>query len=116
MRSPQYIREVMAGLPAVSVEAAVAFLADPSVERLPTHLASFLEAYRPPGSPPLEGVPDRETRLRAQLGLDSLALTEALIKLDELLDIHTETSEAAELTTWGELVDFLGSRLPEPVR
>lgn len=50
-------------------------------------------------------------RLKEDLGLDSLALTEMAFKLDDLFGIAIETRDVAGLGTIGELKAFLQRRL-----
>ncbi len=51
-------------------------------------------------------------RLDEDLGLDSLALTEALLVLEDDLAISIPDSVQARLRTFGDLVDVVASQLP----
>jgi len=112
MKSPQQIREAMTGLSESSISAALAFAAAPDRKHLETCVLGFLEGYRPKGSPTLIAPPLPGTRLREDLGLDSLSMAEALFKVDEVFDVPIESSEAVGLDTWSELISFLEEKLP----
>ena len=51
--------------------------------------------------------------MKEDLGLDSLALAEAMFKIEELFEIRIENAELAEVTTLGEARDLLVSKLDQ---
>jgi acyl carrier protein len=105
------IRAQLAGFPEAAVLAVLALQQDWSPARLQTATLAILEFYLPRHArKSLADVPDG-TRLREDLGVDSLALAEATFKLDELLGVPIETREAAHLKTTGELHAFLAAKL-----
>ena len=74
---------------------------------LPGVIAFHLPSGKPAPREPLGGA----TRLREDIGLDSLALTEMAFKLEELIGVRIEIREVSNLTTVGELIAFLESKL-----
>ncbi len=113
MKSPQEIRDAMTGLSESSIAAALAFAAAPDRNHLESCVLGFLEGYRPKGSPTLIAPPLPDTRLREELGIDSLSMAEALFKVDEVFDVPIESSEAVDLETWADLISFLEKKLQQ---
>jgi acyl carrier protein len=110
-KSPDQIRLELAGFPALAVEAALRFRALRRLEDLDQIIAGSIALYRPKASQfPLEAL-SGETRLREELGLDSLTLTEMVFKFDEMLGVPIDTREAMHIQTFGELTEFLRLKL-----
>ena len=74
---------------------------------LPGMFAFHLPSGKPPPSEPL---PD-EMRLREDIGLDSLALTEMAFKVEELIGVRIEVREVSGITSVGGLLAFLENKL-----
>ena len=74
---------------------------------LPGMIAFHLPSGKPPPREPLSD----ETRLREDLGLDSLALTEMAFKIEELIGVRIEIREVSSITSVGGLLVFLESKL-----
>lgn len=70
-------------------------------------LFAFLGFFLPAGTTPRTGEVRSDLRLREDLGLDSLALAEAMFKLEELIDIRVENAELAEITTLSDATRLL---------
>jgi acyl carrier protein len=68
------------------------------------HLATELEVPRERIAP--------ETRFREDLDADSLDLYELVMELEDRYGIRVSEEEAAEITTVGDAVDFVTSRVP----
>jgi len=107
------IRKVMAGMPKPVVEAALRFRASGNYDLLAPLITEAIAIYRPKNHVYSIEVPPPETRLRENLGLDSLALTEMAFMFDELFGIPIEIREVAGILTFGQLHAFLRSKLAE---
>ncbi|MFT5467446.1 MAG: acyl carrier protein [Verrucomicrobiales bacterium] len=77
-------------------------------------LFGILAFYLPPGTKPPETQPSGETRLRDDLGLDSLSLAEAMFKIEELFDVLVDNSEIAEVHTLADARRLLVEKLEKP--
>ena len=77
-------------------------------------LFGILLFYRPPGTEPPEGEPSGETRLREDLGLDSLSMSEAMFKIEELFDISIDNAELAMVATISDARRLLLEKLSHP--
>lgn len=111
MKPDDALRSDLAGFPEAAVESVLRFAREGGREALVAMVRGVLAFYLPRGAAiDLAAVP-REARLREDLGLDSLALSEAVFKLDDLTGVPFETGDAARLRTLGEVEDFLADRL-----
>lgn len=110
-KSEGQLREEMRGFPPAAIDEVMDLREHFDSGRLRKAMLGVLAFYLPRGvARPDAGVPD-ETRLREDMGVDSLTLAEAAFKLDELLGVAIETRETAELKTIGDMHTFLCSKL-----
>ena len=110
-KSEARIREELAGFPAGTAGAVLRFRECGTSEALRAMLPGMIAFHLPSGKPPpREPLPD-EMRLREDIGLDSLALTEMAFKVEELIGVPIEIREVSSISTVGELLAFLGNRL-----
>lgn len=113
MKPDDALRSDLAGFPEAAVESVLVFSRQGGRDALVAMVRRVLAFYLPRGAATdLTTVP-RAARLREDLGLDSLALSEAVFKLDDLTGVPFETSDAARMRTIGEVEDFLAERLLE---
>jgi acyl carrier protein len=110
-KSEACIREELVGFGAATVEAVLRLRECGTPDALRAVLPGMIAFHLPRSKrPPLEPLPD-EMRLREDIGLDSLALTEMAFKLEELIGVPIEIREVGGITTVGGLLDFLESKL-----
>lgn len=74
-------------------------------------LYGILFFFRPAGSEKQNEHPSGQTRLREDLGLDSLAMMEAMFKIEELFDISIDNSELVETETIADARCLLEGKL-----
>jgi acyl carrier protein len=110
-KSPDQIRVELAGFPAEAVDAALRFRGERRFADLDDAVTASMRLYVPRGSPFPYNTLSAQTRLREDLGIDSLSLTEMVFKFDELLGVPIETREAAHIQTVGQLHEFLRAKL-----
>jgi acyl carrier protein len=110
-KSEARLREELVGFNATTVEAVLRLRECGTTESLRAVLPGMIAFHLPRSKrPPPEPLPD-EMRLREDIGLDSLALTEMAFKLEELIGVPIETREVGGITTVGELLGFLENKL-----
>ena len=101
------IREELAGFTPATVEAVLRLREGATREALRAILPGMIAFHLPSGKPPLPEPLRDEMRLREDLGLDSLALTEMAFKIEELLGVRIEVREVSGIASVGELLAFL---------
>jgi acyl carrier protein len=99
------------GYPDPTITAAKALRTASSTSDIEKFLLALLSFFLPAGSSPLALSPRSDLLLREELGLDSLALSEAMFKIEELFDIRVENSELAELKTLADARHLLTDKL-----
>jgi acyl carrier protein len=109
-RSATPLHEVLAGFPAITVNLVLRFKLTGARADLDAAMRSLLEFYLPARNAQSLTTAPLETRLREDLGLDSLTLTEAAFKLDEVFDIETEIREVAAVSTLGDMLEFMHAK------
>lgn len=110
-KSEARIRVELTGFPPAAVEAALRLRDGGPGDALRALLPGMIAFHLPRGQPaPPEPLPD-ERRLREDLGLDSLALTEMAFKFEELIGIPIEIREVSSIATVGELLAFLETKM-----
>ena len=110
-RSEATIREELAGFTPATVAAVLRLQESATVDGLRAVLPGMIAFHLPSGKPPpREPLPD-EMRLREDLGLDSLALTEMAFKIEELIGVRIEIREVSGIVSVGELRAFLENKL-----
>lgn len=105
------VRHLLRGFPDSSIEAAVRLRTEAALPDYETCLFGILLFYRPPGTEPPEGEPSGETRLQEDLGLDSMSMSEAMFKIEELFDIMIDNAELAEVSTIADARRLLVAKL-----
>lgn len=93
------IETQLSGYPAATVTAAKALRNPSSAEEIEAFLLSLLAFFLPAGTTSTPEEPRSDLLLRDDLGLDSLALAEAMFKIEDLFGIRVENEELAELRT-----------------
>jgi acyl carrier protein len=112
-RTPEEIFGDLWGFPKSCIDAAVRFHATGAPDALIAMLPGMIEFHLPSGAvkPPADLKDD--ARLRQDLGLDSLSLTEMAFKMDEVLGVSIEVREVAGIETVGELKAFILGKLDQ---
>ena len=105
------IDHLLRGFPDPARDGARALRSEASPKQFDSCLLGILTFYLPAGTPPPTELPSPEARLKEDLGLDSLALAEAMFKIEELFEIRIENAELAEIGTLGEARNLLISKL-----
>jgi len=110
-RTPEEIRGDLWGFPMSCIDAAVRFHATGAPDALIAMLPGMIEFHLPSGTakPPAD-LRDNH-RLRQDLGLDSLSLTEMAFKMDEVLGVSIEVREVTGIETVGDLKAFILGKL-----
>lgn len=105
------IEHLLRGFPQEALEGARALISASEPSDFERCLFGILTFYLPAGISAPETMPAPESRLKEDLGLDSLALAEAMFKIEELFEIRIENSELAEIQTLGDARRMLLSKL-----
>ncbi len=74
-------------------------------------LYGILFFFRPAGSETPDDLPSGQTRLREDLGLDSLSMMEAMFKIEELFDINIDNAELVATKTIADARHLLEEKL-----
>jgi acyl carrier protein len=110
-KSPDDIREELAGFPQATIDAVLRFREVGGVGALGDVILLVIEDYLPrEKQQPLAGLPE-STRLSDELGADSLLLAEVAFKLEELFGVPVELQSGTPPATLGDLLAFLRERL-----
>ena len=110
-KSEARIREELAGFTPATIAAVLHLRECATSEAVRAILPGMIAFHLPSGKPPPpEPLPD-EMRLREDLGLDSLALTEMAFKIEELIGVRIEIREVSTITSVGGLHAFLENKL-----
>jgi acyl carrier protein len=81
-------------------------------ERLPTVVTGLLRSQVATDLQAKLGTPDGTLRLREDLGVDSLALTEIGILAEDVLQIAISDVERRGLRTLGDLINLMACKTP----
>lgn len=105
------VRRDLAGLPAPVIEATLRLRESADFRDLQAMLPGLIAYHLPSGTAaPPDPLP-LQSRLREDIGLDSLALSEMAFKLDEVFSVPIETHEVAHVETVQDLQNFLREKL-----
>ncbi len=110
-KSEDRIREELACFTPATVEAVLRLRECATGEALRAILPGMIAFHLPSGKPPPPEPLRDEMRLREDIGLDSLALTEMAFKIEELIGVRIEVREVSGIASVGELLAFLESKL-----
>ncbi len=111
-KSPDQIREELIGFPPACIAAVLRYRADGETDALlPALVPAMIAFHLPAGAKRPTGGITNSLRLQADLGLDSLALSEMAFKLDDLFGVAIELKEVAGIQTVGDVQVFLKNRL-----
>lgn len=110
-KSEDRIREELAGFTPATVESVLRLRESATVDGLRAVLPGMIAFHLPAGKPPPPEPLRDEMRLREDLGLDSLALTEMAFKIEELIGVRIEIREISGITNVGGLLAFLENKL-----
>lgn len=105
------IEKQLLGYPEATVTAAKELRSPSPAEEIEGFLLALLSFFVPAGgdSKPVQARSD--LLLRDELGLDSLALAEAMFKIEDLFGIRVENEELAELRTLADARTLLTGKL-----
>lgn len=113
-KTPEQIRHDLAGMPDAVVEAALRLQGGGGFAELEALLPGLITYHLPPKTAPPPVPLPGTFRLREDIGLDSLALSEMAFKLDEVFAVPIETHEVAHVMTVDDLCAFLRTKLATP--
>lgn len=105
------LRHSLRGFSDAAQKGAFALRAGSETSDFEACLFGILMFFRPAGSPTHDELPSPTTRLREDLGLDSLSMMEAMFKVEELFDISVSNSELAEIITIADARRLLEEKL-----
>ena len=113
-KTPAQITEELLGFPPSCVDAALRFRANGRFVDFSAMLPGMIAFHLPRGAARTPEILADALRLKEDLGLDSLALTEMAFKLDDLFAVSFETRDVFGLETVGDLRALLRTRLDPP--
>ncbi len=105
------INQLLRGFSDSTIEAALALQSGSRIVDFEACLYGILIFFRPAGAQSAEGLPSGDTRLREDLGLDSLSMMEAMFKIEELFDISISNAELATIETIADARRLLEEKL-----
>ncbi len=111
------LRDSLKRCSAQAVEAAVRYRSTKEVELVPTIVLGIIERFLEPGAVERLRQADDDVRVIEDLGLDSLTLMEAVILIEEVVQISINNDELRSLRTVGDIKVFIDHKvrgLPPP--
>jgi acyl carrier protein len=105
------IESQLRGYPVTTVTAAKGLRSPSQADEIEAFLLSLLAFFLPAGTNSTPPAPRSDLLLRDELGLDSLALAEAMFKIEDLFGIRVENVELAELRTLADARTLLTGKL-----
>lgn len=108
------IAHMLRGFPDAAVSGAIALRTKSGAADFEACLFGILAFYLPAGTKAPAAVPPADTRLREDLGLDSLSLAEAMFKVEELFNITVENTEIVKIETIADARRLLMEKLDSP--
>jgi acyl carrier protein len=110
-KTVEQIRQELKGFPPEAVSAVLDLREKPTTESLDAAIRHIVAFYLPKGrTASLLGL-SPETRLREDLGVDSLTMAEAAFKLDDLLGVALENRETEGVKTLADLHRLMARKL-----
>jgi acyl carrier protein len=110
-KTPAQISEELLGFSPACIDAAIRFRASGRFEDFCAMLPGMIAFHLPPGAAAAPAVLTDALRLKEDLGLDSLAVTEMAFKLEDLFGISIKTRDVFGLESVGDLKAFFKRRL-----
>jgi acyl carrier protein len=111
--SEDELEHSLRGFPEQARAASLALREKFSEENLEVFLYGIFLFYLPQGTKAPNEKPSGPVNLREDLGLDSLSLSEAMFKIEELFDVRIENTEIAEVTTLSDAGTLLFAKVTE---
>lgn len=111
IKTPEEIRHELRGHPEPVIAAVLRLHSGGTFADVEAMTPGLISYHRLSGAPPLPEPLPLEHRLREDIGLDSLALSEMACKLDEIFAVPIETREVASVLTVQDLQNFMCSKL-----
>ena len=94
-----------------AISSALALRTGSNTDDFKSCLFGILIFYLPQGTTVPDFEPSVDTRIRDDLGLDSLSMAEAMFKIEELFDIRVENTEILEIITISDACCLLVEKL-----
>jgi 3-hydroxymyristoyl/3-hydroxydecanoyl-(acyl carrier protein) dehydratase/acyl carrier protein len=119
--SEERLRESLKRCSAATVEAALCFQRTKDVAQIPTVVLGIIARFMEPTAAARLAEPDDDLRVMEDLGLDSLTLMEAIILVEEVLQVSINNDELRNLRTIGDIKIFIDHKVrglppPQPSR
>ena len=112
MISSSKIREKLAGYPESILRNYEAFKENSDPAKLNDFVIGLIQFLQDTTeSEDLSSLSD-ETRLQEDLGIDSITIAEVVFLLEEIFEIEINNQELMEITTVGQLREFILKKLP----
>lgn len=112
-RSEEEVNHFLRGFPEPAIASAQELRSSCNDSVLEDCLLGLLTFYVPKGTELPETGNLSDARLREDLGLDSLALSEAMFKVEDLFDIYIDNAEVANVSTLADARQLLMGKLAE---
>ena len=114
-KDAELLRHDLRGFPAWGLAATLRFQESHAVEDFNEAVLGVLEFYLPKAlEQDLRAFP-ASTRLREELGVDSLSMTEAAFKLEEVFDLSIDSRELIIVETLGDMREYFNRKLSTPL-
>lgn len=113
-KSPAQVTEELMGFTSSCVDAALRYRESGEFDDFSAMLPGMITFHLPSGAARPPEVLTDALRLKEDLGLDSLALTEMAFKLDDLFGIPIEMRDMIGVEKVGDLKAFLKGRIEAP--
>ena len=108
------VRHELRGFPESTISSALALRENDDPKAVGDAVLQLLAFYLPKGSAVTDLAEQPPTaRLREDLGVDSLAFSEAAYKMEELFDVRIENAELADIHTIEALTQFAQKKLTD---
>ena len=105
------IRHLLRGFPGSAISGALALRSGARIADFEACLFGILVFYRPHGTGAPDGAPSGTARLHEDLGLDSLSMSEAMFKIEDLFQIRVDNEELTAITTIADARRLLSRKM-----